>query len=159
MTLVDRFFSKVEADPNGGCWLWAGAVTPKGYGSFCVRPRASGEAQFNASAHRVSWSIHKGEPPKDLHVLHRCDVRACVNPDHLFLGTNQDNVDDKISKGRSGCLRGEASPVSKMTNDQARKIKVMLANAALKATEIAKAVGVTPKQVYDIKYGVTWRES
>ena len=80
--------------PNeAGCWLWQGARSSKGYGSVRYSGRAIG-------AHRLSWLLHKGPIPDGLHVLHSCDTPACLNPEHLFLGSNQDNVTDKIAKGR-----------------------------------------------------------
>lgn len=68
----------------------------KGYSWFRITgmPKQKG--------HRASWILHYGEVPDDFHVLHKCDVRNCVNPDHLFLGTNQDNIEDKVRKGRQG---------------------------------------------------------
>lgn len=74
------------------CWLWQGATRGKGYGAFRI-----GNKLLNA--HRAAWFIFKGDP-KELHVLHTCDNRLCVKIDHLFLGTNQDNVVDKYKKGR-----------------------------------------------------------
>lgn len=92
MTEVERFMAKVMPEPNSGCWLWDGAVDSKGYGAFRVGKRV-------IQAHRVAMRL-AGLELGDLHALHRCDVRTCVNPDHLFAGTNQDNVDDKMAKGR-----------------------------------------------------------
>lgn len=89
---VASFWSRV--DKSGSCWLWTGATYGKHYGQFrsvCFP---------SASAHKVSWIIANGPVPDGLHVLHMCDGHLCVRPSHLFLGTNQDNVDDMISKGR-----------------------------------------------------------
>lgn len=89
---VSRFWSK--ANKTSTCWLWTGGLTPKGYGQFACK-------QINESrAHRFAWIICHGEIPDGLHVCHICDIRHCINPDHLFLGTNQDNVDDKVAKNR-----------------------------------------------------------
>ena len=87
----DRFWSKVER--GDGCWHWRGAAERSGYGSFRFRGRAQ-------RAHRVSWVLTNGTIAEGMHVLHRCDNPACVRPDHLFLGTHQDNMDDKSAKGR-----------------------------------------------------------
>lgn len=89
-----RFESKFIPEPNTGCWLWTGAKAPRGYGSFYY-------LEGPLLAHRVSYLIYRGEIPEGMFVCHKCDVRCCVNPDHLFLGTNQDNMDDMVRKGRA----------------------------------------------------------
>lgn len=95
-TLQERFNQKYEIDPKTGCWLWTKTVTNGGYGIIGV----GGLRGSMRPAHRVSWCLFHGDIPDGLHVLHRCDVPSCVNPDHLFLGTHQDNMNDKMSKGR-----------------------------------------------------------
>ncbi len=87
------FWSKVERGHDDDCWLWQAAKT-RGYGVFCFPPVVS------AMAHRVSWFLHHGEIPRFACVLHKCDVRACVNPNHLFLGSYYDNIHDMRDKGR-----------------------------------------------------------
>lgn len=97
--IAERFHEKYERVPFSGCWLWTGSTMAKGgYGKITVK---QGE-QKCTGAHRVSWMLHRGEIPAGLWVLHRCDVPACVNPDHLFLGTARDNVVDCVAKGRQG---------------------------------------------------------
>lgn len=87
-----RFWMRVEKTAN--CWLWLGRVSSDGYGAF------SSQCLTRRRAHRYSWILHNGEVSNGLCVLHRCDNRICVRPDHLFLGTNRDNVADMIAKGR-----------------------------------------------------------
>lgn len=82
-------------EPNTGCWLWLGSTNARGYAHLKYQ-------KVQHRANRFSWTAYNGPIANKLHVLHRCDNRLCVNPDHLFLGTNQDNVDDRVSKGRSG---------------------------------------------------------
>ena len=94
-TEEQRFWEKVQKTDS--CWLWTGSKRNKGYGAFVfVR---NGEV-VQGRAHRYSYELLNGEIPDGLFVLHHCDVPACVNPDHLFLGTNKDNVDDMVKKGR-----------------------------------------------------------
>ena len=93
MNIKDRFESKFVPEPNSGCWLWVAAVDKDGYGQFW----SDGNTRH---AHRTSYRLYVGEIPESLCVLHRCDVSACVNPAHLFLGTHADNIVDKVAKGR-----------------------------------------------------------
>lgn len=90
----ERFWFYVHPDPNSGCWLWGGAPNFRGYGVFTVT------AQRSEMAHRYSWALAYGPIPRGLWCLHKCDTPACVNPQHLFLGTVQDNVTDMMGKGR-----------------------------------------------------------
>lgn len=101
LTLAEQLWKWVdEADD---CWEWVGAKNKYGYGilSVAVSPDAHGGVRRNMRAHRVSWIVHHGDIPSGLNVLHRCDNRACVRPDHLFLGTQRDNFEDMVAKGRA----------------------------------------------------------
>jgi HNH endonuclease len=109
--LTDRFWAKVaKAGPNE-CWLWTGAKAGKGYGTIYVR-----EQRRNVGAHVVSWYLHHGTwPPEGMDVLHNCtgeagDQPACCNPVHLWLGTHQANMLDKIAKGRDNTPRKVTTP-------------------------------------------------
>lgn len=92
-----RAYIEAHSEPvtECGCWIWMSSLGGKGYGA--CPPRCSGEQR----AHRLAWRIYRGAIPPKMMVLHRCDVRACVNPDHLWLGTNADNMRDMVAKGRS----------------------------------------------------------
>lgn len=107
-------------------------------------------------AHRFSWELHNGPIPDGLKVLHKCDVRHCVNPDHLFLGTIKDNVDDMIQKGRKVILKGQDNPRAKLTNNQVLQIKEELKTEKRHA-DIAKEYGVSKSLVGMIHQNLIWR--
>ena len=88
-----RFESKYIPEPNSGCWLWTGSLVGWGYGRFASKHRTN--------AHRMSYMIYCEPIPDNMLVCHKCDVPSCVNPDHLFLGTTIDNINDKVRKGRA----------------------------------------------------------
>lgn len=91
LKLTERFFAKVRK--TNRCWIWVGHRTRDGYGYFSIRKQM-------ILAHRYAWTYFHQEIPKELSVLHRCDNPPCVNPKHLFLGTQRDNMMDMIAKGR-----------------------------------------------------------
>lgn len=126
-----RFWAKVEK--SRGCWRWT-AATWDGYGLF-----DTGLVLGTRKAHRVSWTIHNGSIPRGKQVLHACDVRHCVRPDHLFIGTNADNCRDKIAKGRHA--HGEKMGASKLTEAKVRRMFAMRAEGKLHR-EIAEAFGI-----------------
>ncbi len=147
--LVERFNAKWKADPETGCWMWtASTVGPGGYGQI----KLPGQRK-QIPAHRLSYLIHRGEIPEGMEVCHRCDVRGCVNPEHLFVGTSQDNHDDMVAKDRH--TRGERGAYAKLTEEQVLKILAMLKRGKSQRV-IAKAFGVGQMQVSRIKRGVRW---
>ena len=91
LSKTDRFENKYIPEPNSGCWLWVAGRMSNGYGGV-----------MGNGAHRTSWELYRGAIPEGLSVLHKCDVKICVNPDHLFLGTQADNLADMRGKNRHG---------------------------------------------------------
>jgi hypothetical protein len=132
---------RIEHDPNGGCWLWSGRIGSHGYGA------ASGQ-RCHKDAHRLSYSAFKGEIPTGLHVLHKCDVRCCVNPDHLFVGTQSDNMRDMHAKGRG---RGSMKPRWNRIPDDIRA--GVLASTGQTKAEIARRFGIAGASVRAILKG------
>lgn len=133
---------------SSGCWEWTGYTNPDGYGW----------TSFNGttlSTHRLSWKFHNGDIPKDLKVLHKCDNRPCINPDHLFLGTQADNVRDMDKKKRRVSLSGENNSQAKLTLKQVGSIKE-LCEQGVYAKYIAPRFGISMATVYHIKNGRIW---
>lgn len=112
--MYERFWEKVEK--SEGCWLWIGAKNNWGYG----RVRHKGK---QVQSHRLSWMIENGSIPEGKLVLHKCDVPACVNPVHLFLGTSQDNAKDMMEKGRRRSHAGSHNPNAKMSDEFVAEVR------------------------------------
>lgn len=142
-----RFWEKVIRSGPEDCWLWQ-AGKEYGYGRI-----GTGVGGGRILAHRASWEMHFGRVPEDLFVLHRCDVKLCVNPNHLFLGTNMDNVLDKVAKGRAA--RGEKSGLALLTE---RKVLEIVRLRTIGYTPLALAVkfGVKRAVIYTVINGVAW---
>jgi hypothetical protein len=148
LTPRERFLAKVCPEPGSGCWLWRGQLRPDGYGVLWLDGKSH-------SAHRAAWVLFRGEIDPGLLVCHKCDVRACVNPEHLFLGTHTDNARDRQEKGRS--MLGEKVHSSKLSAKQVSRIKRMLAEGCMYESELARAFGVTPPTIRAIARGTAWR--
>src|SRR5262245_56458307 len=120
--LIERFAVRYEPEPNSGCWLWLRArkSPPQNYGVFGVGSYAAGTYRQDY-AHRLSYILHHGHIPDGMCVLHRCDNPPCVNPDHLFLGTHNDNVQDKIAKNRDNF--GERNGQAKISASDVQLIR------------------------------------
>lgn len=134
-------------EPMSGCWLWTGTSTKMGYGVIAKN-----------YAHRLSYRWHIGEPGK-LHVLHRCDNPPCVNPAHLFIGTQQDNNNDKLAKGRAagGSMKGEAHPSRKLSESDVLAIRSEYATGDKNQSRLARKYGVRQGTIWQIVNRNSWR--
>ena len=150
LSVTQRFFDCI-AFGLSDCWFWRGALHHLGYGTFS----ALGETK----AHRVAWRIFHGDIPTGLSVLHRCDIRPCVNPEHLFLGTQQDNVADMVQKGRMNHppKLGEANGGAKLTAKDVIEMRRIRSEQGSSYREIAKLFGVTTMTAQRAIVGTSWR--
>lgn len=138
-SLRERFDAKWIPEPNSGCWLWEAGMYAAGYGTIGLD---DGGVDY---AHRVSWELHHGPIPEGAHVLHKCDVRGCVNPAHLFLGDQDSNMKDMARKLRA--------PRSKLTPAIVQAIR-----ASTEPTRaLARLYGVDPAAIRLARRGDTWR--
>lgn len=141
---LSRFWSKVNKTDT--CWLWTGYPLNR-YGQFTVDNKT-------VKAHRFSYITFKGPIPKNVNVCHTCDTALCVNPEHLFLGTQSDNVKDMHKKGRANKALGSKAGRSRLTADQVLEIRAMAGQTNYR---IAALYGVTPNAIRFIKLRLSWR--
>ena len=152
-TTEERFWRFV--DKSGECWLWLGSSrTQKGYG---LLPKVGGSKGKSVLAHRLSYQIHKGEIPEGMVVMHSCDNPSCVNPDHLSVGTQSQNILEAIAKGRKVLPKlphpsGIDHPFSKLTEENVHEIR----SSPIMDTVFAKRFGVAPSTVRRARIGLAW---
>jgi len=144
---LERFQEKVGLPTAIGCIEWLGSKYPAGYGSFWYEDRVQ-------PAQRVAWLLFVGLIPDGLYVLHRCDNRPCVNHEHLFLGTHQDNMDDMAAKGRRVSLSGESHPKAKLTEEHVIEIRRL--RGLVSQQKLAQRFGVTKTAIGLIQRGKNW---
>lgn len=145
---IERFMRHVLPEPTSGCWLWAGTEQCRGYGQIEINNKSW-------LAHRWSWVWHRGKIPKGLNVLHKCDTPCCVNPDHLFLGTQQANMNDMASKGRRSRKtggRGDRNGHASLSHQDVIAIRADNRTGVV----IAAEYGVSPGAISFVKRRKTW---
>lgn len=156
MLLHEWFWSRVNK--TNGCWNWARAVDGRGYGQTHL-PDHPRRKRFRA--HRVAWELTNGPIPSNLLVCHHCDNRSCVRPDHLFLGTPRDNIQDAIGKGRfilpvAPDNRGSRHGMSKLTEAEVLAILEAL-RAGIRGRVLAHRYNISEPTISAIKHGNLWR--
>ena len=147
---AERFWRKVEKGGVDDCWFWKASRHPKGYGRF--RVTIAGVNTMWRS-HQVAWWLTNGHWG-GLHVCHTCDNPPCCNPSHLFLGTNADNVRDRVEKNRT--VYGAKTKVNTISAEQAVAIR-WLAQSNLTQVELGKLFGISAQQVGRIAHVQSWR--
>lgn len=152
---IERFTEKFAPDPNG-CWIWTAAKFDNGYGAF-KRSTRDGPGKRQVRAHRWSYEHYVGPIPEGMCVMHTCDVPACVNPDHLRVGTNYDNVQDRHRKGRTAAAsrNGGVLTAPKLNQEKANEIRARFA-AGETRKELAEEYGVVESMIYRILRGDIW---
>ena len=168
LPLEERFWAKVDKRGEDDCWPWLASHT-KGYGFIGRGVDYRGPRKQVERAHRISWELHVGDIPDDLQVLHSCDNPGCVNPRHLFLGTNLDNVADRVAKGRTSRHhlaalvrhhpelrpRGEKHGRAKITAGDVRRIRATCDRTS--GAEWALRLGISQNAVSHIRTRKTWK--
>lgn len=151
--LKKRFLSKIIKTDN--CWLWNAGIRPNGYGSFWAKTKT-------VTSHRYSYEIFKGDIPKNMCVCHSCDNRKCVNPDHLWLGTQKENLQDMYLKKRNPNIirkRGEKSEFAKLNNEKVSIIKMLYKKGKYTYETLGKKFNVGHTTIYRIIKNKTYRDA
>lgn len=146
--VVDRFWKYVKKTKS--CWIWTSKNQASGYGRLKIKGK-------HISVHRFSYELHKGKIPVGLFVCHSCDNRLCVNPDHLWLGTNTDNIRDMEKKGRSKHPNKENHWKSKFSISDIKKIREKYKTGYFSKKELAKEFGTCKSNMASILQNKTWK--
>lgn len=147
MDLMNKLMSNTIKQPTG-CWEWQKSKNKNGYGQIRL-------GKTMVRTHRLSYQLFKGPIPVKMHVCHSCDNPSCINPDHLWVGTQKDNMKDMVNKGRSkGVNLGSKNPKSKLTEQQILEIRELIGTIPVK--EIAKKYNIGDIVIYNIKNRRLW---
>lgn len=142
------FWKRVAILGHDECWEWRGCKTDSGYAQIWINKRGY-------YVHRIAWLLTHGDIPEGVFVLHRCDNRICVNLNHLFLGSHQDNMDDKVSKGRQHHPRGELHGAAKLTDETVLRIRGMY--PLYNQYQLSEMFGVSQAHISHIIRREVWR--
>lgn len=149
-SLKERFWKKVDKNGPNGCWVWTASCLKSGYGSIKTKDGTMG-------SHRISWKLHYGKISKGLCVCHKCDNKKCVNPNHLFLGTQAENIQDMIKKGKGNKAKGEKHPMAKLKEWQVLEIRAKYKTGKYTQRQLAKEYNVAEITVNYIINRKTWK--
>ena len=153
-TTEQRFFEKVKVVDDEQCWEWKGAKSPRGYGSFFVKKDHDGKKTYKR-AHRLSYELKNGEIPDGMYVLHSCDNPSCVNPNHLRVGTQLENVADMTKRKRAPYRKGASHGKAVLTELSVQRIRII--DGALSAPRLAKILNVTKSAISKVKDNDNWK--
>jgi hypothetical protein len=147
---VCRYWDNVEVKTKEECWIWEGRKNSKGYGTI-------GYKKKRILATRTSYYYHYGKFENKLFVCHRCDNPICVNPHHLFLGNQKDNIQDMLAKGRNNPLKGSKQASSKLNEEKVSQIRSLYLNTEITEKELAIKFGVSETAIADVITNKTWK--
>lgn len=149
-SVEERFWAKVDKRGPDECWEWGASRSSSGYGLFWAGSRL-------VAAHRFSWSLVHGSVPGRLLICHHCDNRGCVNPNHLFLGTQRDNAQDRDRKGRREAPAGGRNGQAKLAKEQVLGVRREYQRGDVYQRELAAKYGVSQCQISKIVLGQCWK--
>lgn len=152
--LRQRFDEKWKLDPQTGCWVWTAYCTGGDGGYGRIRVRIENEWKMRG-AHRIAWELYIGQIPPRLLVCHHCDNPPCVNPAHLFLGTDADNMADRDRKERRTAPKGEQNGEAKLSESEALQV-LRRKTTGQRLIDVAAEFGVSVPQVSRIWRGDSW---
>lgn len=138
-----RFHDNYIPEPNSGCWLWTGSINNEGYGQISIN-------MHHMRSNRLAYEVCVGPIPDDMIICHRCDNPSCVNPEHLYAGTHQDNANDKAQRGRG--IQGETHHQSKLKESDVKFIRSSKEHSRALAAKFC----VSPVTIRAIRSRKTW---
>lgn len=153
--IEERLYSHIKINEISGCWEWQGS-TRAGYGRLTIGSRKDGTRRI-VMAHRLSYELNYGEIPENMEICHKCDNRCCINPEHLFVGTHQDNMDDRERKGRNVVPYGENNGMHKLTSEDVEKARLERMHLMTTYQALADKYGVSKKTIMNAIKGKTWK--
>jgi hypothetical protein len=151
-SIANRLYKNIYKNPLNGCWEWTDSKSKQGHGRIGYRDKVY-------LTHRLSYEISIGEIPDGKNVCHKCDNPPCINPEHLFVGTQKDNISDMVSKGRGFQLPpmpGEINHLAKLSNEDAKIIREKLKNGAT-GISLAKEYRISVSGISKIKLGKSYK--